>query len=613
MSASYTTLNMDQETVTIHINPKHEHEHHPQNPGTKRDGKYKRRTLFFVVYLLLIDITYGTVLALWLLVREYLLTKKCTVQFPCGKVTGKHFRDTKTTLFRGIPYATLRSAFADPAPVSEDTTREISATWWAPVALQPLSITSTAYPYILSIFKVLSKFVVAKVFTGQFYHGTMESATVLNVCTPDTKGKYPVMVWFHGGGFEYGSGCDNMYEPSKMAKRGVVVVTINYRLGVFGWLDVPGFTPNRGLLDQREALRWVNKYIGHFGGDAGNVTIFGESAGGMSVLTHLGTPSLVKEGLFHNAILQSPSNHLLSKADARNTTQRYAEVAGYRDIDELSRNLASIPIQKALSFSHTVTVEEAKRWHAAESSRIMMFTPVWGTSTMELHPLEAIRRHGVGNVRVLISHTNAENGFFLLPLQDARMHKHYPTDHDLEQRVASWLSLYQLGCSKKVPTTGERLLNAYRNGNMKDTMPYPQLWNAVHSDYIFRVACLHLAKLVHGHGKRVHVTRFDKQLRPKRFGAGHLVDLPFTFGNALRSYGIVGMSLTNMRVCHEMVTLWTDFAKGKEPHWDAWDPTTQTLLAVGYQDSSELKVLTKQGVPEFEAWDGVMECACDRA
>eukprot|EP00760_Papus_ankaliazontas_P014744 PhM_4_TR16139/c3_g1_i7/m.88066 len=214
MSASYTTLNMDQETVTIHINPKHEHEHHPQNPGTKRDGKYKRRTLFFVVYLLLIDITYGTVLALWLLVREYLLTKKCTVQFPCGKVTGKHFRDTKTTLFRGIPYATVMHAFADPEPYPEDPSRSMDGTRAGPIARQALSPATSEVPYMWSLLSTN----VAKLFyklRGDIFHpGVTKGCHVLNVCTTDLTGKKPVMVWIHGGAYEYGSGTHSMYDPT---------------------------------------------------------------------------------------------------------------------------------------------------------------------------------------------------------------------------------------------------------------------------------------------------------------------------------------------------------------------------------------------------------------
>ncbi len=119
----------------------------------------------------------------------------------------------------------------------------------------------------------------------------------------------PVMVWIHGGAFQYGEGQD--WDPAKLVKQGVVVVTLNYRLGALGFLAHPALSEdsannvsgNYGILDQQKALRWVQNNIARFGGDPDNVTIFGESAGGLSVHTHLVSPD--SEGLFHRAIIQS--------------------------------------------------------------------------------------------------------------------------------------------------------------------------------------------------------------------------------------------------------------------------------------------------------------------
>ena len=123
----------------------------------------------------------------------------------------------------------------------------------------------------------------------------------------------PVMVWIHGGSFIIGSGSQAQYDGANLAARGVVVVTINYRLGVFGYLAHPDLTAqssrhtsgNYGLLDQMAALRWVRENIASFGGDARNVTVFGESAGASSIGYLLVTPD-AKE-LFDKAILESPS------------------------------------------------------------------------------------------------------------------------------------------------------------------------------------------------------------------------------------------------------------------------------------------------------------------
>src|SRR3954471_190219 len=143
--------------------------------------------------------------------------------------------------------------------------------------------------------------------------GQDEDCLTLNVWTPAAgdDGKRPVMVWIHGGGFTTGSGAGVLYRGGHLAARGdVVVVSINYRLGALGFAAHPalkdpetGICGNWGMLDQVAALRWVQENIGGFGGDPGNVTIFGESAGGMSVSTLLGMP--MAKGLFAKAIAQS--------------------------------------------------------------------------------------------------------------------------------------------------------------------------------------------------------------------------------------------------------------------------------------------------------------------
>lgn len=138
-----------------------------------------------------------------------------------------------------------------------------------------------------------------------------EDCLVLNVYTPVTDFteeptiKYPVMVWIHGGGFQRKIGSNEMYGPERLVEYGVVVVTVNYRLGPLGFLSTGDShaPPNIGLLDQRMALRWVNRNIQHFGGNNEKVTLFGQSAGGMSVMYHMVSPG--SQGLFHSAISMS--------------------------------------------------------------------------------------------------------------------------------------------------------------------------------------------------------------------------------------------------------------------------------------------------------------------
>ncbi|MGH7317841.1 MAG: carboxylesterase/lipase family protein, partial [Candidatus Rokuibacteriota bacterium] len=164
---------------------------------------------------------------------------------------------------------------------------------------------------------------------------TGEDCLYLNVWTPrPDRARRPVLVWIHGGAFILGSGSQLLYDGSRLARRGdVVVVTVNYRLGALGFLGVQDrfgrrlpATGNEGLLDQIAALEWVRDEIAAFGGDPDNVTIFGESAGAMSCATLLGMPRA--RGLFHRAILQSGAANYVWPRDtaARLADQVLAEI-----------------------------------------------------------------------------------------------------------------------------------------------------------------------------------------------------------------------------------------------------------------------------------------------
>ena len=142
-----------------------------------------------------------------------------------------------------------------------------------------------------------------------------EDCLFLNIWTTKSnqpEAKLPVMVWIHGGGLNQGWGHRERFDGSALAERGVVLISINYRLGALGFLAHPalsaeseqGVSGNYGILDQMEALRWIQRNIAAFGGDPGNVTIFGESAGATSVSVLCASP--LAGSLFHKAIVQSP-------------------------------------------------------------------------------------------------------------------------------------------------------------------------------------------------------------------------------------------------------------------------------------------------------------------
>ena len=175
-----------------------------------------------------------------------------------------------------------------------------------------------------------------------FKAGVSEDCLYLNVWTNSLDGrmaKRPVMVWIHGGGFWAGFGGEERHNGARLAQKGAVVVTLNYRLGPLGFLAHPALaaesphhaTGNYGLLDQIAALEWVKRNIARFGGDPSRVTIFGESAGGMSVGSLIASP--LAKGLFHRAILESGTGvsiGITPRDTARAIGLRFAESVGVR-------------------------------------------------------------------------------------------------------------------------------------------------------------------------------------------------------------------------------------------------------------------------------------------
>jgi para-nitrobenzyl esterase len=262
-----------------------------------------------------------------------------------GKVRGTHREDVHR--FRGIPFAAPPVGprrFRPPAPAApwDDV---LDATHAGPLAPQPES------PLEQMLGAPPPRWDEARCLT-------------LNITTPGLDdARRPVMFWIHGGAFLNGAGSSPIYNGTTFARHGdVVVVTVNYRLGAFGFLhlddifgdDLAG-SGNAGILDQVAALEWVRDNIAAFGGDPDDVTIFGESAGGMSIGTLLGLPAA--EGLYHRAIIQSGSSSFASRAgSATKIAQAVLEIAGITTVEELE----SAPAEAILAAQSKVTARGAR-------------------------------------------------------------------------------------------------------------------------------------------------------------------------------------------------------------------------------------------------------------
>ena len=234
-----------------------------------------------------------------------------------------------------------------------------------------------------------------------------EDCLFLNVYAPKAAQKAPVMVWIHGGSFQTGAGTD--YDLSVLAReQGVVAVSLNYRLGALGFLATPaldtgaGTAGNLGLLDQQLALKWVRDNITAFGGDAQNVTVFGESAGGMSICAQLASPGAA--GLFDKAIIQSgpctASGIMNSRAEAYDRGARFAAALGCDAADAAC--LRAVPAETlARTRSPGLTFPGA-----------VPFPPVYGDSTVPRAPGEVLRQGLAPRVPLLIGSNRNEGTLF---------------------------------------------------------------------------------------------------------------------------------------------------------------------------------------------------------
>src|SRR5881227_538669 len=257
------------------------------------------------------------------------------VETTSGTVRGREKNGIQD--FRGIPYAAppvgeLR--FRPPQPV-EPWNGVRDATAFGPMAMQTQGAMETMF--------------------GAPPRPMSEDCLTLNVWTPGLDdARRPVMVWIHGGGFLFGTGATPWYDGRSFARDDIVLVTINYRLGAFGFLHIDG-QGNNGILDQVAALEWVRDNIAAFGGDPGNVTAFGESAGAMSVGTLLGLPAA--KGLFVKAIPESGAGHSAkTEAEAGAIAGEFLAEIGVDPGPGVIDRLRAVPADKLLEGQATVVM-----------------------------------------------------------------------------------------------------------------------------------------------------------------------------------------------------------------------------------------------------------------
>ena len=410
-----------------------------------------------------------------------------------------------------------------------------------------------------------------------------EDCLYLNVYTPAADArKRPVLFWIHGGGFTHGTAAEPLYDGGPLVTRGdVVVVSINYRLGAFGYLwlgdHLPdaGLSANTGQLDAIAALEWTRDNIAAFGGDPENVTIFGESAGAASVGTLLAMPAA--KGLFHKAILQSGAGRAASRERGKEIADLVLTELG------LTENPAGILTVSADKLLEAQTAVAMKAGRAGGP----IYGPVVDGVTLLEQPYQAVAAGSSANVPIIIGTNRDEVKLFAAtmrrePLDDAGLHK-----------------AVSAAVQKASPEQVAALIETYRASRSSKGVAHTNLdiMDAVNTDAGFKhnSTRLALAQRAHQPDTYVYLFTYESPARGGSLGACHALEMPFVFGttSAPTQDRFAGSGPDVERLSANMMDAWISFARtGKPGHegigpWEPFEDATRPTMVFDRQSGLE--------------------------
>lgn len=415
--------------------------------------------------------------------------------------------------------------------------------------------------------------------TGLLESGSDEDCLTLNVWAPTRKDgdKLPVMVWIHGGGFNFGASSQPEYDGANLARRGVVVVTVNYRLGPLGFMAHPklseaqgGHSGDYGLLDQIAALAWVKRNIAAFGGDPDNVTLFGQSAGSRSV--SLLTISPLAEGLFQRGIAQSGGpiigSEYLTPAFNGNMGDVAAmgrAVSARLGCDKADDELACLRAKPAM------TVVKAADCQTGLFTDGLYFAPVFDGFVLPRDPAASLRDGSTRRVPMILGSTGNEGTTYLRGEKDLTVDKYNRfLKARFKDKAAEALAMFPGGCDADVPAAIDRVVTVAVNAAPARFMAR-SLAKLRTPAYLYRI------------------TRRPDTARARELGAFHGVDLAYVFGNLTAE----GYTDADRELSRQMMDYWIHFATTGDPNgpglvvWPAYAPGTDQNLHFG--DSVEVE------------------------
>ena len=400
-----------------------------------------------------------------------------------------------------------------------------------------------------------------------------EDCLFLNVFTPlaTQNAKRPVMVWLHGGAWMNCAGSAPGFDGTSLARDGdVVVVTINHRINIFGHIKLESRderfadSGNVGVLDIVLALKWVRDNINAFGGDPGNVTIFGQSGGAAKVATLMAFPPA--RGLFHKAIMQSFSGgaHMRTAEEAARMARDVAVAASVDRPD--AEKLQALPTEKLIA---TMTVMKEAVY------------PIIDGKNFSHHPYDPIMAEGAADIPLLIGNAATEATWFM----GGDMKNFDLLDADARNRIGRYLSVDT--------TETSRIIDAYR-ATLKDATP-TDLLIAIISDFQFRKNTMSFAAMRADQGKApVYYYVFD--WRTPVYGGvlrtPHTLEVPFVFGSTEAALASVGNGPEIATLTKGMQSIWTSFARNGDPRttatrdWAKYQSQTKPAMMINLESAA---------------------------
>jgi para-nitrobenzyl esterase len=417
----------------------------------------------------------------------------------------------------------------------------------------------------------------------------------LNVWTPGTDiRRRPVMFWIHGGGLSFGSGALN--DGSALVRRGdVVVVTINYRVALFGYLYVKNEIANLGQSDQITALEWVRDNIESFGGDPDNVTIFGESAGGVAVCALMAMPGA--QGLFHRVIAQSGVCHpLVHHPPAEKNTEIILSELGLKEFD--IEALCKIPTQKIVEVGTRLELE------ARQKGRNFPYGIFVDGKTLLEHPLAAVGK-GLAQDISLIVGTNQDEAKLYTAMR--------PPEKGFDE-TGLLKSIHRiLRIFGKDEVQAKQLIENYRKAREGRLPADPlNILDAVMTDFRFRIPAIRLAEAQSQHQSQVFSYLFNYQSPALGgiLGACHALEIPFVFGGLGEKERKIypKRSTETDLLSGRMMDAWTSFARTGNPShknippWVPYDRKKRSTMILG----TEVKLSQDPFGRERKIWESLM-------